>query len=115
VDEQTNRRNASKIHMMEDLQRVPPFGVAKIHPSAPADYWGPSHKSWLKLKMLGQGIDFYVHYYQQNDDGTITRQVVKVKPKRNMQQWRQYLNDPKMRRHRLTKPKTASGNPDLFA
>jgi hypothetical protein len=106
----------AKIHMRENLQRTPPFGFWKIYPGpGPWDYTGPSSKHWMKQKMLGQGIDFFMHIYTVNDDGTTMRQVVKIKPKKNLQNWRQYLNDPRFRRHRLTKPKTPSGHPDLFA
>jgi hypothetical protein len=89
-----------KVHMAEDLQSTPKFGFWKINPAAPFDYgFGRASKYWLKLRMFGQPTHFYMHITTINDDGTETRQTVKVKPKKSMQQWNQHMNDERAKKY----------------
>jgi hypothetical protein len=107
----------SKIHMAENLVSVPPFGVAKVN-QFPVSGTVAAHKSWIKLRMLGQLTPFFIHIFQRKENGEIdytTRQVVKVKPKRDMRQWNKYANDLLTGNGRVDRPKPPNGNPDLFA
>jgi hypothetical protein len=88
----------AKTHMIEDLARWPKFGIFHID-QHPSHTWPlmPASKHWVKMKMLGQPTTFYVHIHPLKEDGSIDysqRQVVKVKPKQNMQQWESHKDEP---------------------